>query len=210
MSQFRAASGVSPALGIGPWFEALQHQRPLRKAVIPSPGLGTRFLPATKALPKDAAGRGPPGHPVRGRGGRRGRADDLLLITGRSKTSLEDHFDRRPYLEELLEAKGDYSRAALVQEPGDAGGTCSTCARASPSGWEHAVLRAAGHVGDNPSPCCWATTWWMSRIRCRGMAEVRAEYGGSVLLLMEVSDEQISAYGCAAVEPTEVADVWCA
>ncbi|TXH45446.1 MAG: UTP--glucose-1-phosphate uridylyltransferase [Actinobacteria bacterium] len=188
--------------------EAPQDQRPLRKAVIPVAGLGTRFLPATKALPKEML-------PVVDRPAIQyvveeavaAGLDDLLLITGRSKTSLEDHFDRRPYLEELLEAKVDYSRAALVQEPATLGHMFYV-RQGEPLGLGHAVLQAAGHVGDNPFAVLLGDDLVdVANPVLPRMAEVRAEYGGSVLLLMEVSDEQISAYGCAAVEPTEVADV---
>ena len=77
-----------------------------------------------------------------------------------------------------------------------------------PLGLGHAVLQAAGHVGDNPFAVLLGDDLVdVANPVLPRMAEVRAEYGGSVLLLMEVSDEQISAYGCAAVEPTEVADV---
>lgn len=183
-------------------------ERPLRKAVMPVAGLGTRFLPATKALPKEmlpvvdkpaiqyvveeAAAAG---------------LDDLLMITGRAKTSLEDHFDRRPFLEQKLEAQGDYSRAALVQEPTSLG-RMHYVRQGEALGLGHAVLQASEHVGDHPFAVLLGDDLIDvdSPVLPR-MADVRARYGGSVLLLMEVPEDQISAYGCAAVEPTDEDDV---
>lgn len=181
---------------------------PLRKAVLPVAGLGTRFLPATKALPKEmlpvvdkpaiqyvveeavAAG-----------------LDDLLMITGRAKTSLEDHFDRRPDLEQTLLDKGDEARAALVAQTSELG-RVHYVRQGRALGLGHAVLQASEHVGNDPFAVLLgddlidAATPVLPR-----MAQVRARYGGSVLLLMEVSPEAISSYGCAAVEPTDEPDV---
>ncbi|MCB0916101.1 MAG: UTP--glucose-1-phosphate uridylyltransferase GalU [Actinobacteria bacterium] len=181
---------------------------PLRKAVLPVAGLGTRFLPATKALPKEmlpvvdkpaiqyvveeavAAG-----------------LDDLLMITGRAKTALEDHFDRRPYLERTLADKGDDRRVALVRQPTELG-RIHYVRQGEALGLGHAVLQASQHVGDEPFAVLLgddlvdAATPVLPR-----MIEVQQRYGGSVLLLMEVPPQDISAYGCAAVEPTDEADV---
>ena len=88
-----------------------------RKAVIPAAGLGTRFLPATKAMPKEML-------PVVDRPAieyvvteaRRAGLADVLMITGRNKRALEDHFDRHPALEAALEHKGDTTRLAQIHE----------------------------------------------------------------------------------------------
>ena len=88
-----------------------------RKAVIPAAGLGTRFLPATKAMPKEML-------PVVDRPAieyvvaeaRRAGLQDVLMITGRNKRALEDHFDRHPALEATLERKGDATRLAQIRE----------------------------------------------------------------------------------------------
>ena len=120
------------------------------KAVIPAAGLATRFLPATKAVPKEllpvvdrpvlqyiveeaaAAGIG-----------------DVLLVTGRGKTSMVDHFDRQPYLESRLEAKGDIERLAAVRRPSELA-EIYTCRQGEPLGLGHAVSYAESHVGGEP------------------------------------------------------------
>jgi UTP--glucose-1-phosphate uridylyltransferase len=180
----------------------------VRKAVMPVAGLGTRFLPATKALPKEML-------PVVDKPAIQYVVEeavaagitDVLMITGRAKTPLEDHFDRRPYLEQVLEEKGDFSKAALVQEPSNLAHVFYV-RQGRALGLGHAVLQARGHVGDEPFAVLLGDdlvaedTPVLPR-----MGEVRGRYGGSVLLLMEVSDQEIGAYGCAAVEPTDEPDV---
>lgn len=178
------------------------------KAVLPVAGMGTRFLPATKALPKEML-------PVVDKPAIQYVVEeavaaglfDLLMITGRAKTALEDHFDRRPYLERTLEDKGDDTRLDLVRAPNELGHV-HYVRQGQALGLGHAVLQAAHHVGDDPFAVLLgddlvdAATPVLPR-----MIEVQQKYGGSVLLLMEVPPESISAYGCAAVEPTEASDV---
>jgi UTP--glucose-1-phosphate uridylyltransferase len=181
---------------------------PVRKAVIPAAGLGTRFLPATKATPKEmlpvvdkpaiqyvveeavAAG-----------------FDDVLFITGRSKRPLEDHFDRNFELEQVLTAKGDQERLRKVTESTDLA-RIHYVRQGDPLGLGHAVLVAENHVGDEP----FAVLLGDDLIDPRdpvlpAMAEVRARYGGSVICLMQVPRDQISLYGCAAVMATDDASV---
>jgi len=184
-----------------------EHTRP-RKAVIPAAGLGTRFLPATKATPKEmlpvvdtpaiqyvveeavAAG-----------------LDDVLMVTGRNKKSLEDHFDRNVELELALEAKGDSQRLAQVRHASELA-QVHYVRQGDPRGLGHAVLVAAPHVGDEP----FAVLLGDDLIDPRDplltrMLDVQARRGGSVVALMEVPREQVHLYGCAAVEPTEDDDV---
>ena len=173
----------------------------IRKAVIPAAGLGTRFLPATKAVPKEmlpvvdtpaiqlvveeavAAG-----------------LTDVLMITGRSKRALEDHFDRVVELELALEAKGDKAKLAAVQESTHLAGV-HYVRQGDPKGLGHAVLVAAEHVGNEP----FAVLLGDDLIDPRDpllveMVKVQQEKGGSVIALMEVPHDQISMYGCAAVQ----------
>lgn len=180
----------------------------MTKAVIPAAGLGTRFLPATKATPKEmlpivdkpaiqyvveeaaAAGLG-----------------DLLVITGRNKRPLEDHFDRNHELEQALVSKGDHERLAKVQEANDLA-TLHYVRQGDPRGLGHAVLCAAPHVGDEP----FAVLLGDDLIDPRDplltrMAEVQQREGGSVVALMEVEPSQIHLYGCAAVRSTVHPDV---
>jgi UTP--glucose-1-phosphate uridylyltransferase len=172
-------------------------------AVIPAAGLGTRFLPATKATPKEmlpvvdkpaiqyvveeavAAG-----------------LDDILFITGRNKRPLEDHFDHNLELETALAAKGDGERLAAVTASSQLG-TIHYVRQGDPLGLGHAVLTASTHIGDQP----FAVLLGDDLIDARDpvlprMIEVQERFGGSVLCLMEVPREQISLYGCVAVQPT--------
>ncbi|MFD3529951.1 UTP--glucose-1-phosphate uridylyltransferase GalU [Streptomyces sp. NPDC058664] len=180
----------------------------ISKAVIPAAGLGTRFLPATKATPKEmlpvvdkpaiqyvveeavAAG-----------------LSDVLMITGRNKRPLEDHFDRNYELEEALSRKGDDERLSKVQESSDLA-TMHYVRQGAPRGLGHAVLCAAPHVGDQPFAVLLGDDLIDPRdpLLAR-MVEVQEREGGSVIALMEVEPAQIHLYGCAAVEPTADADV---
>ena len=173
----------------------------ITKAVIPAAGLGTRFLPATKASPKEML-------PVVDKPAIqyvveeavRAGLDDVLMITGRNKRPLEDHFDRAVELEHTLEAKGDSAKLALVQEASELA-TIHYVRQGDPRGLGHAVLAAAQHVGHEP----FAVLLGDDLIDARDpllelMVEVQAREGGSVVALMEVPHEAISLYGCAAVE----------
>jgi UTP--glucose-1-phosphate uridylyltransferase len=173
-------------------------------AVIPAAGLGTRFLPATKATPKEmlpvvdkpaiqyvveeavAAG-----------------LDDILFVTGRSKRPLEDHFDRNLELESALEAKGDVDRLRSVTASNDLA-RIHYVRQGDALGLGHAVHVAEQHVGDQPFAVLLGDDLIDPRDPVlRHMIDVRERLGGSVLCLMEVPREQISLYGCAAVEPSD-------
>jgi UTP--glucose-1-phosphate uridylyltransferase len=173
------------------------------KAVIPAAGLGTRFLPATKAIPKEmlpvvdkpaiqyvveeAAGAG---------------LRDILLVTGRGKGALEDHFDRAPELEQALQAKGDEERLARIREPAELA-TVNCTRQGTPRGLGHAVLCAADHVGHEPFAILLGDDFiHPSDPLLRRMIEVRDQFGGSVVALMQVDSDQVSQYGVAAIEPT--------
>jgi UTP--glucose-1-phosphate uridylyltransferase len=175
----------------------------ISKAVIPAAGLGTRFLPATKATPKEmlpvvdkpaiqyvveeAAAAG---------------LSDVLMITGRNKRPLEDHFDRNYELEEVLARNGDASRLQRVQEPSDLA-TVHYVRQGDPRGLGHAVLCAAPHVGDQPFAVLLGDDLIDPRDPLLSrMVEVQEREGGSVIALMEVDRSQIHLYGCAAVEPS--------
>ena len=172
-------------------------------AVIPAAGLGTRFLPATKATPKEML-------PVVDKPAIQyvveeavsAGLDDILFVTGRSKRPLEDHFDRNFELETALEAKGDAARLLSVTESNDLA-RIHYVRQGDALGLGHAVLMAERHVGEHP----FAVLLGDDLIDPRDpvlerMIAVRDELGGSVLCLMEVPRDQISLYGCAAVSPT--------
>ncbi len=172
------------------------------KAVIPAAGLGTRFLPATKATPKEML-------PVVDKPAiqyvveeaTRAGLRDVLMVTGRNKTALEDHFDRHWELERALEAKGDELRLARVRKSTDLG-NIHYVRQGEPLGLGHAVLCAADHVGNNPFAVLLGDDLIDDRDHLlEAMIAVRAAKGGSVIALMEVPLESIHLYGCAAVEP---------
>ncbi|MEV6764817.1 UTP--glucose-1-phosphate uridylyltransferase GalU [Streptomyces sp. NPDC051105] len=180
----------------------------ISKAVIPAAGLGTRFLPATKATPKEML-------PVVDKPAIQyvveeavsAGLDDVLMITGRNKRPLEDHFDRNYELESALQKKGDASRLAKVQESSDLA-TMHYVRQGDPKGLGHAVLCAAPHVGHEPFAVLLGDDLIDPRDPLlRRMIEVQEQYGGSVIALMEVDPEQIHLYGCAEVETTVDGDV---
>jgi len=180
----------------------------VRKAVVPAAGLGTRFLPATKATPKEML-------PVVDKPAIQyvveeavsAGIDDVLFITGRNKRALEDHFDRNLELETVLRSKGDEERLALASESADLA-RIHYVRQGDPLGLGHAVLMAENHVGPEP----FAVLLGDDLIDPRDpilerMVQVRDEHGGSVICLMEVPRAAISLYGCAAVSATTQADV---
>jgi len=175
--------------------------RSVRKAVIPAAGLGTRFLPATKASPKEMLPvvDTPAIQYVVEEAARAGLTD-VLMVTGRSKRALEDHFDRVVELEATLEAKGDLARLALVRRPTELA-TIHYVRQGDPRGLGHAVLAAAHHVGDEPFAVLLGDDLIDPRdLLLEQMIEVQEREGGSVVALMQVPAESISMYGCAAVE----------
>ncbi|MEZ7826728.1 MAG: UTP--glucose-1-phosphate uridylyltransferase GalU [Aquiluna sp.] len=174
------------------------------KAVIPVAGLGTRFLPATKAMPKEmlpivdkpviqyvveeAVSAG---------------LSDLLMITGRNKNALENHFDRVAELEQVLASKGDAQRLFSVQESSQLADIHYT-RQGDPLGLGHAILRAKSHVGEHS----FAVLLGDDIIDARDpllnrMLEIHQQTGDNVIALMEVPAEQISLYGCASVTATD-------
>ncbi|WP_395110555.1 UTP--glucose-1-phosphate uridylyltransferase GalU [Actinomadura sp. SCN-SB] len=181
---------------------------PVLKAVVPVAGLGTRFLPATKATPKEML-------PIVDKPAIQYVVEeavnaglvDVLMITGRSKRSIEDHFDRAYELEEALRAKGDEDRLASVCKSSDLA-IMHYVRQGEPKGLGHAVLCARQHVGDEP----FAVLLGDDMIDHRDplltrMMDVRSRLGGSVVALMEVDPDQVSSYGVAAIEATDEDDV---
>ena len=178
--------------------------RPARKAVIPVAGMGTRFLPATKAVPKELL-------PVVDRPAlqyiveeaARAGLPEVLMVTGRNKGAIEDFFDRTPELETALEAKGDAGRLAAVHESTDVAQVFFV-RQGEAKGLGHAVLIAAEHVGDEPFAVLLGDDVVDERAPLleQMIAEQQA-HGGSVIALMEVPPEQVSLYGVATVENAE-------
>ncbi len=179
----------------------------MSKAVIPAAGLGTRFLPATKAMPKEML-------PVVDKPAIQyvveeavnAGINDMLMITGRNKRSLEDHFDRVPFIEQTLEAKGDLDKLAAVRGASELG-DIHYLRQGDPKGLGHAVLRAKLHVGDEPFAVLLGDDLIDERdVLLETMIEVQAKTGGSVIALIEVDPAQISAYGCADISAIDGED----
>lgn len=180
----------------------------ITKAVIPAAGLGTRFLPATKAMPKEML-------PVVDKPAIQYVVEeavaaglhDVLVITGRNKNALENHFDRMIELEALLEQKGDLTSLAKVDESTDLA-DMHYVRQGDPLGLGHAILRAKMHVGREP----FAVLLGDDIIDARDplltrMLDEQGKRNASIVALMEVDPSQIHMYGAAAIEATEDPDV---
>ncbi|WP_426996764.1 UTP--glucose-1-phosphate uridylyltransferase GalU [Pseudarthrobacter sp. N5] len=172
----------------------------IRKAVFPVAGLGTRFLPATKAMPKEMLPVvDQPAIQYVVEEAVKAGLTDLLMITGRNKRSLEDHFDREPALERALELKGDTGRLDAVQHASGLG-PIQYVRQGEPKGLGHAVLCARQHVGDEPFAVLLGDDLIDERDELlTTMMDVQARTGGSVIALIEVDPSQIGAYGCADI-----------
>ena len=178
-------------------------RKPIRFAVFPVAGRGTRFLPATKASPKEmlpivdkpliqyaaeealAAG-----------------ATQLVFITGSSKRAIEDHFDSAPELEAALEAQGKHELLESLRGIVPASATCIYIRQPAPLGLGHAVLCARSVIGDEPFFVHLADDLIDAEVPClKQMAEVYATHGGSVLGVQTVDRKETDKYGIVAAEP---------
>lgn len=175
------------------------------KAVIPVAGLGTRFLPATKATPKEML-------PVVDKPAIQyvveeavhAGLNDILMITGRNKSPLEDHFDRVDGLERALEKKGDAKKLAAVQHSSELA-DIHYVRQGDPLGLGHAVLKGELHVGNEPFAVLLGDDLIdESNPILESMIAVQQATGGSVVALMEVPHEDVGLYGCAAVEAADI------
>lgn len=180
----------------------------VRKAVIPAAGLGTRFLPATKATPKEML-------PVVDRPAIQYVVEeavasgfhDILLVTGRNKRALEDHFDRAYELESALAAKGDEARLEEIRRSSELA-HIHYVRQGDPRGLGHAVLQAADHVGNEPFAVLLGDDLIDERDSLlTRMNEVRELHGGSVIALMRMPRTALPLYGVADVVATDEADV---
>ncbi|MEN2740240.1 UTP--glucose-1-phosphate uridylyltransferase GalU [Microbacterium sp. X-17] len=179
------------------------------KAVIPAAGLGTRFLPATKAMPKEMLPvvDKPAIQYVVEEAAEAG-ISDILIIIGRNKNNIANHFDSVPELEEKLRQKGDDERLSRVQASTELA-DIHMVRQGEPKGLGHAVLRAAHHVGDHPFAVLLGDDLIDERdpLLTKMLDEFDKRGGVTVIALMEVDPAHIHMYGAAAVEPTEDPDV---
>lgn len=172
--------------------------KPIRKAVFPVAGLGTRFLPATKAIPKEML-------PVVDRPliqyavdeAREAGIEQMIFVTGRGKSAIEDHFDIAFELERTMLDRG---KDISVLEPTRLGpGNCAYVRQQEPMGLGHAIWCARDIVGDEPFAIFLPDEFMHGSPGC--MAQMVAEYnrvGGNLLSVLEVPQEQVSSYGVIA------------
>ena len=174
----------------------------VRKAVIPAAGLGTRFLPATKATPKEMM-------PVVDKPGIqyvveeavRAGITDILIVTGRSKKTIEDHFDRSPELESALERSGKHVLAQEMRAIAEMA-EIHFVRQQEPLGLGHAVGMAREHVGEEPFAVMLPDDLMaVSNPILADMIAAHGRHGASVIALREVSDEEVSLYGAVAFDP---------
>jgi len=176
----------------------------VRKAVIPAAGLGTRFLPASKAQPKEMV-------PVVDKPAIqyvveeavRAGLTDVLVITGRGKRSLEDHFDRSFELEWELERKGKHAELKQVRDIAELA-VMHYVRQAEAKGLGHAVGMARHHVGSESFAVMLGDDIMDEHSHVlEEMLVVHERYGRSVVALKEVDRAEVSLYGCVAAEPVE-------
>jgi UTP--glucose-1-phosphate uridylyltransferase len=186
----------------------MAHSGEVTKAVVPVAGLGTRFLPATKVTPKVMM-------PVVDKPAIQYVVEEavsaglrsVLLITGEGQESISDHFERALDLEARLTAKGNLKALAEVRAPTELA-EVSYVRQDAPRGLGHAVACAAERVGDEPFAVLLGDDLIDTKDNLLArMIAARRRYGGSIVALMEVPSDQISAYGCAAFKPTDDPDI---
>lgn len=171
--------------------------KPVRKIILPVAGLGTRFLPATKAIPKEML-------PVLDRPliqyaveeAREAGIEDIVLVTGRNKQVMEDHFDHAYELEKILQERGkndglEAARAMLLEE-----GRISYVRQMRPRGLGHAVWCAREIVGDEPFAVALPDELLKGQPGClKQMVEAYNDVGGNIVATMAVPHEETSKYG---------------
>lgn len=180
----------------------LQNKVKIRKAVIPAAGLGTRFLPATKAQPKEML-------PIVDKPAIQfiieeaiqSGIEEILIITGRNKRAIEDHFDRAVELEMTLRDQGKYDLLGLVQEIADV--TIHYVRQKEAKGLGHAVLCAKQFVGNEPFAVLLGDDIVDASVPClKQLIDVYKDYGGSILGVQEVPRDKVSSYGI--VQPARI------
>jgi UTP--glucose-1-phosphate uridylyltransferase len=176
----------------------------VRKAVIPAAGLGTRFLPATKAQPKvmlpviDV-----PAIQLVVEEAARAGIDDVLIITGRGQRAIEDHFDRNLELERFLEDKQKFDELKRIRQISDMA-EVHYIRQKEALGLGHAVSVAQAHVGDEPFVVMLGDDLIHPSEPLLGeMLRAHDTFGRSVVAAMEVSKQEISLYGCIEPESFE-------
>ncbi|XEC95476.1 UTP--glucose-1-phosphate uridylyltransferase GalU [Paenibacillus tarimensis] len=173
----------------------------IRKAIIPAGGLGTRFLPATKAQPKEMLPLiDKPAIQYIVEEAVASGIESIMIVTGRNKRAIEDHFDKSVELENSLAQRGDESMLALVSEISKLADICYVRQR-EPLGLGHAVLCARNYIGNEPFAVLLGDDILISDPPCLGQMIDRYEREeASVIAVMEVPWEQTDKYGIVKLE----------
>ena len=176
---------------------------PIHKAIIPAAGLGTRVLPATKAVPKEMmpVADKPTIQYVVEEAAASG-VTDITFVTSRNKSAIEDHFDEQPELQAVLERKGDFEKLAKVTGPSELA-RFSFVRQPEPRGLGHAVLMARPVIGDEPFSVLLGDDLIVHPPRpcLRQLMDVYERTGASVIAVMRVPRDMISRYGVVTVDP---------
>ncbi|MFZ5664756.1 MAG: UTP--glucose-1-phosphate uridylyltransferase GalU [Pseudomonadota bacterium] len=177
--------------------------KPIRKAVFPVAGLGTRFLPATKAIPKEML-------PIVDRPliqyavdeAREAGIEQMIFVTGRGKSAIEDHFDIAFELEKTMSERG---KSLAVLEPTRLGpGNCAYVRQQEPLGLGHAIWCARDLVGDEPFAIFLPDEFMVGSPGCmKQMVEAYSRLGGNLISVLEVPREAVSSYGVIAPGKSE-------
>ena len=179
--------------------------KPVRRAVIPAAGLGTRFLPATKATPKEML-------PIVDKPtiqyiieeALASGIEDIIIISGKSKRAIEDHFDRNMELEMSLEASGKFEQLEMVRRISEI--NLHYIRQKEPRGLGHAILCARRFIGDEPFAVLLGDDVVDSeKPALKQLIDVYHRRGFSVLGVQEVAPEKVSSYGIIDGAPTEEA-----
>lgn len=174
----------------------------LRKAVFPVGGLGTRFLPATKALPKEML-------PIVDKPlihyaveeARAAGIEEIIFVTGKGKSAIEDYFDHSPELEAQLASRGRNDAIDELQDWLPLPGKVAYTRQQEPLGLGHAVWCARHLIGDEPFAVLLADDLILSDQPClKQMVEAYADVGGNLVAALEVADEEVSRYGVLDID----------
>ena len=181
-------------------------KKKVRKAVFPAAGMGTRFLPATKAQPKETLPL--VDKPIIQYGVEEALdsgIDNVIIVTGRGKAAIEDHFDKSFELEHELEARGKTAELEMVRRISDLV-HMSYIRQKEPLGLGHAVGVTRELVAEEPFAVVLADDVIRSETPClKQLTNIHDYFGASVIAVMEVPNEKISAYGVVDAAPVEFA-----
>jgi UTP--glucose-1-phosphate uridylyltransferase len=172
-------------------------KKPLRKAIFPVGGLGTRFLPATKAMPKEML-------PVVDKPliqyaveeARAAGIEELIFVTGRGKSAIEDHFDYSYELHDTLKGRGKKADLKVVESLLPTPGNITYTRQQEPRGLGHAVWCARNLIGDEPFAVLLADDLVKAEVPClKQMVDVYNRLGGNLVAVMDVPREHTDRYG---------------